>query len=235
MFHFDPHLESRGWRKYSQNDEDGILDYLFSVLPHGPLGRYFAEFGVGPPWGSALEQSGLEGNCRLLRENGWPGLFLDASAYPEAYGVKQEHLDAVNINPLLRKYRVPENPDLISIDVDGQDFWIWSNLVYRPSVLVIEYNANFGPEESKVIPFNAAYQWDGTKYFGASLRALFNLGRSKGYLLVYSNGVNAFFVKRHLVNNAADFTFDKIYRHRDIHRPDGLNRPWVLIPEAPSE
>lgn len=235
MFQFDTQLESRGWRKYSQNDEDGILDYIFSVLPLGPLVRYFVEFGIGPPWGGTLEQSGLEGNCRLLQEKGWRGLFLDAAAYPAEYGVKQERVDAININPILRKYRVPENPDLISIDVDGQDFWIWSNLVYRPSVLIIEYNANFGPEESKVVPFDTAFQWDGTKYFGASLRALHNLGKSKGYVLVYANGVNAFFIKRHLVKNATDFIFEKIYRHRDLHRPDELSCPWVSIPETPGE
>jgi hypothetical protein len=235
MFQFDPHLESRGWRKYSQNDEDGVLEYIFSILPAGPLGRYFVEFGVGPPWGSTLEQSGLEGNCRLLQEKGWRGLFLDAAAYPEKYGVKQERVDAINLNPILRKYRVPDTPDLISIDVDGQDFWIWSNLVHRPNVLLIEYNANFGPGESKVIPYDSAFQWDGTKYFGSSLRALHNLGKSKGYVLVYANGVNAFFIKRHLVKNAAEFPFEKIYRHRDLLRPDELNRPWVVIPEAPGE
>lgn len=116
--------------------------------------------------------------------------------------------------------------------MNGQDFWICSNLVYRPNVLIIEYDANFGPEESKVIPFEVAFQWDGTKYFGASLRALHNLGKSKGYILVYANGVNAFFIKRHLVNNAADFVLEEIYRHRDLHAPEALNRPWVLIPEA---
>jgi hypothetical protein len=45
--------------------------------------------------------------------------------------------------------------------------------------------------------------------------------------------VNAFFIKRHLMKNAADFAFDKIYRHRDLLRPDALNSPWVVIPEAP--
>jgi hypothetical protein len=123
--------------------------------------------------------------------------------------MKQERAGAININPILRIYRVPDNPDLISIDVDGQDFWIWSNLVHRPSVLIIEYNANFGPDESKVIPYDTEFQWDSSKYFGASLRALHNLGKSKGYVLVYSNGVNAIFIKRHLVKNAADFAFEK--------------------------
>ena len=144
-------------------------------------------------------------------------------------------MDAININSILRKYRVPDTPDLISIDMDAQDFWIWSNLVHRPSVLLIEYNANFVPDESKVVPFDSAFQWDGTKYFGASLRALHNLGKSKGYVLVYANGVNAFFIKRHLVKSAADFAFEKIYRHRDLLRADDLNRPWVVIPEAPGE
>jgi hypothetical protein len=73
MFHFDPHVESRGWRKCSQSDEDGILEYIFSILPAGPLGRYFVEFGISPSWGRTLEQSGLEGNCRLLQEKGWRG------------------------------------------------------------------------------------------------------------------------------------------------------------------
>jgi hypothetical protein len=93
--------------------------------------------------------------------------------------VQQERVDAININPLLRKYRVPDIPDLISIDVDGQDFWIWSNLVHRPNVIIIEYNANFAPDDSKVIPYDVAFQGDGTKYFGASLRALHNLGKSR--------------------------------------------------------
>lgn len=233
MFEFDPRMQQHGSRKYSQNDEDGVLDYIFSVIPERPQGRFFVEFGISPPWQSTLEESGLEGNCRLLKEKGWNGLFLDAHQYPEEYGVQQERIDAININPVLRKYGVPEDPDLISIDVDGQDFWIWSNLVYRPNVVVIEYNANLGMNESKAIPFNAFYEWDGTKWFGASLRALDNLGKSKGYVLTYANGVNAFFIRDHLVKNQEDFAFERLYHFRDSHRADSLRRMWVSIPEAP--
>jgi hypothetical protein len=233
MFEFDADMGRRGWRKYSQNDEDGVLDYIFSIIPPGPQGRFFVEIGVGPPWLSTVEESGLEANCCLLKEKGWGGLFLDTQSYPAEYGVKQERVDPININLILRKYRVPENLDLISIDVDGQDFWIWSNLVYLPSAVVIEYNANLAADKSKVVPFNASYEWDGTKWFGASLRALNNLARSKGYVLTYANGVNAFFIRESLVNNKQDFCFEKLYRFRDLHRPDTLNRMWVLIPEAP--
>lgn len=233
MFEFDPDMGRRGWQKYSQNDEDGVLDYIFSIIPPGPEGRFFVEIGVGPPWQHTLEECGLEANCRLLKEKGWHGLFLDAQSYPDEYGVKQERIDAINVNPILRKHGVPENMDLISIDVDGQDFWIWSNLVYFPSVVVIEYNANLSVDESKVIPFNASYQWDGTKWFGASLRALNNLARSKGYVLTYANGVNGVFIKEDLVKNKQDFSFGKLYRFRDLHRADAVNRMWILIPEAP--
>jgi|SRR5215469_2300266 len=232
MFEFDADMGRRGSRKYSQNDEDGILDYVFSIIPTAAQVRFFVEIGIGPPWNSTVEESGLEANCRLLQEKGWRGLFLDAQRYPDEYGVKQERVDAININPILRKYGVPENVDLISIDVDGQDFWIWSNLAYFPSVIVIEYNANLGMDESKVIPFNASYQWDGTKWFGASLRALNNLGKSKGYALIYANGVNAFFIKEGLVKNKQDFSFEKLYRFRDLHRADAVNRMWVFIPEV---
>jgi hypothetical protein len=234
MFEFDADMGRRGWRKYSQNDEDGVLEYIFSVIPPGPQGRFFVEMGVGPPWNSTLEESGLEANCRLLKEKGWRGLSLDAQAYAEEYEVKQERIDPINVNPILRKYGAPESVDLISIDVDGQDFWVWSNLVYFPSVVVIEYNASLGMNESKVIPFNAFYQWDGTNWFGASLRALNNLAMSKGYVLTYANGVNAFFIRDSLVKNKQDFCFEKLYRFRDLHRADALNRMWVLIPEAPS-
>jgi len=235
MSKLDPEMGKRGWRKYSQNDEDGILHYLFSVLPPSPQGPFFVEFGIGPKWQSTVEESGLEGNCRLLRETGWRGLFLDSNSYPQEYAVQQEHIDALNINSILRKYWVPENVDVISIDVDGQDFWIWSNLVSRPAVTVIEYNASLEASESKVIPFDVSFRWDGTKWYGASLRALDNLGKTKGYTLVYANGVNAFFVRGDLVENKKDFVFERLYRFRDSHAPDTPRRPWVLIPEVPAE
>ena len=235
MFRLDPQMELHSWRKYSQNDEDGILRYLFSVLPPTPTGPFFVEFGIGPRWQSTLAETGLEGNCRLLREMGWKGLFLDSETYPPEYAVAQERIDAININSILRKYRVPEKFDVISIDVDGQDFWIWSNLIYCPTVVIIEYNASLPIVDSKVVPFDASFRWDGTNWYGASLRALFYLGNSKGYTLVYANGVNAFFVRGELVKNKADFPFEQLYRFRELHAPDVLKRPWVVIPTAASE
>lgn len=227
MISLESDLGKHGCKRFSQNDEDGILDFLFRNIP--PVNWFFVEFGVGPPWGSNLEQTGLEANCRLLKENGWHGLFMDANLYPEPYDVKQEFVTALNINLLLSKYRVPVQFDLISIDVDGQDFWVWSNLMCLPQVVLIEYNANLPVDASLVVPYQADFVWDGTKWFGASLLALNRLGISKGYVLVYANGVNAFFVRRDLLANPQDFIFEKIYRYRDLHSPGKPGRPWTKI------
>jgi hypothetical protein len=224
---FDPSFAKMASKTYSQNNEDGIVSHIMMQL--GVAIGFFVEFGVGPPWKSSIEESGLEANCRLLREMGWRGIFMDSSPYPPQYEVQREYITALNINLLLRKYEVPQEPEIISIDVDGQDFWIWMNLIYRPKVVVVEYNPNFGPEESIVIPFNVEYRWDGTKWYGASLRALEKLGHSKGYLLTYATRANAFFIKKDLVENASDFRFSAIHQFHNIHRPDDGERPWVVI------
>ena len=220
MFTFDTDLKARGWKKYSQNDEDGILDYLFHMIPHR---SFYVEIGISPP------QSAREDNCRLLYENGWNGLRVDATPYP-GYGVLCERVTPLNINPILKKYGVPEGFDLLSLDIDGQDFWVWMAMMYRPSVAVIEYNGNIPLEESKTVPFDADFAWDGTRWFGASLRALHSLGKSKGYVMVYANGVNAFFVREGLVSNGDEFILQKLYCHKKHHAPDVRQRPWVAIP-----
>ena len=85
--------------------------------------------------------------------------------------------------------------DLLSIDIDYNDYWIWKAVTaVSPRVVVIEYNATLRPPMSLVVPYDPACMWDGTNYFGASLEALVRLGRDKGYRVVACNytGVNAF-------------------------------------------
>lgn len=110
----------------------------------------------------------------------------------------KEFVTAANICSLFEKYLVPREFDLLSIDVDGNDYWIWRAIEgYSARVVVIEYNSSISPDESKTIPYDPEFRWDGTNYFGASLLALTKLGRVKGYTLVGcdSRGVNAFFLR----------------------------------------
>ena len=234
----DPALLAKsGRRVYSQNDEDGIIEFLISAL--GLATGYFVEIGVGPPWSvvtadgssrrGSLEQDGLEANCRLLLERGWHGLMLDSQAYPDGTGAVQAFVTALNVNLVLQEHQCPSDVDIFSLDIDGQDFWVWMNLILRPKIMIIEYNGELDLDESLVVPFDTEFRWDGTYYQGASLLALKKLGDSKFYSLVYANGVNAFFVRADLISNHDEFTIAQIYRKSVLHRRDKRRRPWVLI------
>lgn len=187
----------------SQNGEDGIIREIFSRI--GTTNRFFVEFGV---------ESGAECNCaELVLGHGWQGVFMEADddhfrALAERYcdrpGVRcvQSVVTSANIEGLLEAGGVPTEFDLLSIDIDGNDYWVWSAVRrYRPRVVVVEYNASFPPPRKWVMKENPGYRWNGTNYFGASLASLTELGRAKGYTLVATDtrGVNAFFVRDDLV------------------------------------
>ncbi|MBI2664974.1 hypothetical protein HYX10_06580 [Candidatus Woesearchaeota archaeon] len=190
---------------YSQNGEDGIIEAIFRQIK--AANRFFVEFGV---------EDGSQCNTRLLKEKGWRGLMMDAANNPEERGIKKEFITAENINNLFKKYRVPAEFDLLGIDLDGNDYWVWKAVKgYSPRVVVIEYNAGFKLNESKTIKYDSKYVWDGSHYFGASLLALARLGKEKGYALVGcdSNGVNAFFVRDDLLaGNFRPQPLHKLYR-----------------------
>lgn len=179
-----------------------MLQAILTRLTPGP--EWFVEFGVG---------SGDEGNCVLLADRmGWAGLFIESDAHafaqlqdkyrdrPDVRTV-QANVTADNVEELLRQAGVPPELGVLSIDIDGNDYWVWEAIRgFRPRVTVIEYNANLPLAARLVMPRNDAHRWDETDYFGASLGAYRQLGAEKGYVLVHtdSTGVNAFFVLRSL-------------------------------------
>lgn len=226
-YHLRP-LKARGYKIHSQNDEDGIIDAIFQDIP--PQSRYFVEFGIGPNWKDPTNSNGIEGNCVLLRNNGWRGLFMDGGNHPAEYNIQKEFITALNINSLLRKYQVPQNVDIISIDVDGQDFWIWLACYFRPELYIVEYNPNFRQIwQSQTIEWDLQNRWDASKYYGASLGGLIKLGYDKGYKLVHANGTNAFFMRTDLLANSEGFRDEDLNVSLDQHGVDWLQRRWVVI------
>lgn len=178
-------------RLISQNGEDGVLQKIFDVI--GTTNKYYVEFGAGKGhYGS---------NTKYFREKfGWTGLLLEGSCTPNAtINLHRAFITAENICDLFRQHNVPQEFDLISIDIDGNDFYVWNALsqYYKPRVVIIESNFFFNHDEDKVMAYDANHLWDGTEYSGASSRALYNLGRKLGYTLVYheSTGVNLFFIR----------------------------------------
>ena len=194
---------------YSQNFEDGIIAEIFRRI--GTDTRYFVEFGV---------ESGVQCNCaRLAIEEGWLGLFMEGSetdfaqltARYEPYpGVvcRQARVESTNIESLFAEAGVPANLDLLSIDIDSNDYWVWQAVQsYQPRVVVIEYNPFYPPPSRWVMKEDPNYSWNRTTYFGASLGALAALGWRKGYSLIAtdSRGVNAFFVRNDLFEPGKQF------------------------------
>jgi hypothetical protein len=194
-----PDLAPHELRVFSQNGEDGVIEEILRRI--GTRDRAFVEFGVG---------SGIEGNCVFLASVlGWRGLFMEAD--PDLFArldARYEGHRAVrtiralvgpeNVDALLADHGPSPEPDVLSIDVDGIDFWIWRALeASRPRVVVIEYNAHLGPDAELVQPLSPRVAWDGSDHFGSSLAALRGLAARKGYRLVHTDlaGVNAFFVR----------------------------------------
>ncbi len=201
---------------YSQGGEDGVLRHLFDELGEG--GRHFVEFGAK----DGREHSNTA-NLRL--HHGWSGLLLDAGADPDDPLVRPAMVTAENVNALFADHGVPERIDLLSIDIDGNDYWVWKALTdFVARVVVVEYNLFFGLEDRRTITYDADHVWrKGTHYHGASLAALRDLGHQKGYALVHTDGYvpNAFFVHRSEL--PADFE----------ERPIEQLTPWVGFDEPP--
>ena len=200
-------LERYGYKVYSQNEEDGIIQEIFKRI--GTTNKRFIEFGV---------QNGLESNCHYLLFKGWSGLWIEGSP---AY-VKENHsrfrpviksgqlkvrnafITRDNINELFTSEGFTGEIDLLSIDIDGNDYYIWQAVkAVNPRVVVIEYNGKFPPDLDWKQAYNSKHIWEGSDWHGASLKAYELLGRELGYQLVGTNlnGVNAFFVRQDLAGD----------------------------------
>jgi len=190
-----------GFKTYSQNDEDGIIQEIFRRI--GSESRTFIEFGV---------QNGFECSTAKLLVEGWRGLWLEANSKSVAeirsnfqlylsrgaLTVGETMVTAANIDAAIDKAGFADGVDLLCIDIDNNDYWVWKAIKsIRPRVVVIEYNCSLRPPLSLVVPYDENASWSGGNYFGASLSALVSLGREKGYRIVGCcfAGVNAFFVR----------------------------------------
>lgn len=201
-------FEDVGFRKYSQNSEDGILLFLFSVL--GTTNKTVVEI---------CASDGIQCNAaNLIINHGWHGLLFDGDAAAVEKGKKyyQSHPDTFtlppifeharitrdNINQLISAHHIGGEIDLLSIDMDGVDYWIWDAIsCINPRVVVAEVQCIWGTETSVTVPYDEHFK---TKfingfgvYSGASVNAFVKLANKKNYRLVgfEKYGFNAFFVR----------------------------------------
>jgi len=202
---FPSEIQEAEFSVFSQWGEDGILQHLISQVQI-PI-RKFVEFGV---------ENYREANTRfLLLNNNWSGLVMEADRenterikkdgvfWKFDLTVKRAFVTAENINSVLESAGYTGEIGLLSIDIDGNDYWVWKAIrVIEPAIVIVEYNSLFGNEREITIPYDPKFNryqahYSGL-YQGASLAALCSLAEAKGYAFVGSNsvGVNAFFVRR---------------------------------------
>ena len=225
-------LHDTEFKVFSSRGEDGIIQFLTANLDI--QNRTFIEFGI---------EDFRESNCRfLMMKDNWRGFVIDASArHIEALkasnyywkfdlNAQQAFITCDNIAALLELSGFEKDLGLLSIDIDGMDYWIAQKLIHwKPRILIVEYNAVFGATRAITVPYSADFNRTAAHpsnlYFGASLKALCKLTTSWGYSLVGTNsgGTNAFFVRNDLLNETVRarrfdeaFTLSKSRESRDI-------------------
>jgi len=186
---------------FSAAGEDGVLETLFQAIP--PRHRFLVDLGAG----DGVQHSSSR---NLLVNHGWRGLLVEpreplASRLLANYEgndrvtpLTSVGIDAGDIEIVLGRNGVPRDLDLLIIGLRANDWYVWRALSdFRPTVVQIQYNAAFVPPQTMVIEYHPSNYWDGSIYFGASIQSLYNLGKRKGYELVYaeSSGTNLFFVE----------------------------------------
>ncbi len=206
-----PDIRTTGFKVFSQFEEDGILLYLFSVIGEGS--KTFIEIGAN---------DGINSNCSNLAIHfGWSGLFFEGDAklikrgrkffskLPTPYHPKPIYVQAIitreNINELISSNGLKEDMELLSIDIDGNDYWVWDAIeVIQPKVVVIETHTEFGIHNI-VVPYDPTYMYPGKHpiYHGASVIAMNKLAIKKGYRLVAASdlGINQIFLRNDLAVN----------------------------------
>lgn len=188
---------------FTYHGEDGIIEYLIQQLPAIP--RVFADFGSGDC---------IKSNCaRLAVHENWRGVFVDMNSKQLALGKRfyKNHLGGEkqlqfveakitpdNCNTILEEAGITGDIGLLSVDIDGNDIWIWKAIsCIRPEIVVIEAKVEFGLAD-RAVPYSDRNHASADRmYNGASVEAFRKAGKQKGYMLVGANrqGYNLFFVR----------------------------------------
>ena len=224
------------YKKTSQNNEDGIIEFIINKI--GLKKINFVEIGFDFYQNNSLNFLGKVNK----------GLFIDGSEdkviklksitsllYPfNNINVVKKLINKDNLNLIIDDhFDNDEEIDFLSIDVDGNDYYLFENLKIKPKFICIEYNFLFGPDVKCSVTYDKNFTWEiGSTYFGASLNSLCELAKRKGYYLIAleSHCVNAFFIRSDLKNNFEIIDNIKFFRIPKYYSIDEIeNRKKLLL------
>lgn len=226
-------IQHTEFKVFSQFGDDGIIQYLINNVEIE--NKIFIEFGV---------ENYVESNTRfLLINNNWKGLVIDGSQKNIDYIKKDEiywkhdltavnaFIDRDNINEIILKSGLTGRIGILSIDIDGNDYWIWEAInVVDPVIVIVEYNSVFGGKNAVTIPYQPDFYRTKSHYsnlyWGCSLKALCLLAEKKGYVFVgsISVGNNAYFVRQDKLGKMKPLSFESGYvqsKYRESRDPEG--------------
>lgn len=211
-----------GVKKYSQTDEDGIIEEIFKRIPNN---KSFLEIGI---------QTGIECNTHYLLLKGWKGVWVEGSEkyckimekelngriFPNKLSIVSSFINRENILDIFKEaysFLNIKELDFFSLDIDGNDFYIMENLLnnsFKPKVICVEYNAKFHPPVKMKIKYNESHVWDNTDYMGCSLQDYVDLFSEHDYSLLCCNipGINAFFVKNEYASKFTPYSAEELYQ-----------------------
>lgn len=202
-------LPKKGY--YSQFNEDRIVEHIFKHIE--PLTKTFVDIGAG---------LGIS-NTRKLHESGWNGVGFDA-ADEGGYIVKAK-VTVDNIRDLVDDNMITENPDFLSIDIDGNDYWILKGILtwMRPTVICAEFNGCLDYLSPVAMEYNPDYAWDGSDNYGFSWAAGVKLFSTNGYRVVYNqNNTNIWAIRSELVNHLELPTWNLRRTQYHRHNPNAV-------------
>lgn len=191
--------------KYSQNGEEYFLKYIFDNI--GTVNKYLVDLGA---WdGTHLS------NTKIFMEAGWSGLLVDGKDFP---GVYKSFITKDNILETFDNNLVPYEFDLLSIDLDGNDYWILREVLskYSPRVIVSEFNSEHPLTECKSIEYDPEFVFKPSDYYGYTYGAGVKLAKEFGYTIIFQNSnLNLYYLRNDLVNEDPSFHIE-MYRHWNI-------------------
>ncbi|MBE9138803.1 glycosyltransferase [Nodosilinea sp. LEGE 07088] len=242
-----PDFGDTGFKVYSQADEDGLLLYIFALI--GTTNKHCIDIAAGHPVGA--------NSTNLIVNWGWHGLLIEGN--PELVAASQQFyaknsntfifppqvvnawVTAEGINGLIAQHGFEGEIDLLSLDIDGIDYWLLESLeVVKPRVMMVEYQDILGGDRALTVPYQPNFNRFDTHpdFYGASLPAFVKLAAQKGYRLVGCNqyGYNAFFVANGLgddllpeVSVQSCLTHPKVWQGQKERLPAVENLPWVEV------
>ena len=203
---------------YSQWGEDGIIDWLVNKFPEIP--KSFLEIGT---------ENYKESNTRFLLVNkNWDGFIIEADKnsvkdiksqrvyWRHNLTIENQFVDQNNINTIIKRINIPKKLGLLSLDIDGIDYWVLKKLsVLEPSIVICEYNSLFGQKKAITVPYKKNYIRSNEHYsnlfYGASIKAFIDLLKKRNYFFIGTNsaGNNAFFVNQNIWKKAKKLIYEK--------------------------